>query len=88
MNSKTWPTGRAPQNSRRSRQLQRRVPEERIRAAIEDAKRRNPKNGRDILNPYQIKSGSGKLVMVSLLSISRKLRCSSSEIYRVLASRG
>jgi DNA invertase Pin-like site-specific DNA recombinase len=72
-------------------ELQRRTAQQRIYAAIEDAKRRTAKlrPGRtDILKLYQVESairkiGDGEAV----LSITRSLHCSSAALYRALAAR-
>jgi DNA invertase Pin-like site-specific DNA recombinase len=71
-------------------ELERRRAQQRIRSVIEEAKRRKLRPRRDdLLKPYQVESALRRIGRgESVLSVSARLRCACTTLYRAIAALG
>jgi len=71
-------------------ELERRAGEHRIRAVVEEARRRRLTPGCDqLLKPYQIESAIRRIGRgESVLSVAQSLHCACATIYRTFAALG
>jgi DNA invertase Pin-like site-specific DNA recombinase len=71
-------------------ELERRTAQQRIRTVIEEAQRRKLTPGRtDLLKPHQVESALRRIGQgESVLSVSARLRCGCTTLYRAIAALG